>query len=279
MNAGCPYGVGSPTVMSVPSTAAATATSTSVAGRPAGEGEARLVVARPLAWVLLGVTAVLLTLNVVVKMLADPGRDMTVWLDVFDVNREMNVPTVWNAVLMVGVSTAALLVLGLLRRRRLGWALVALVTLVMAFDEMLRWHEQLRGLGARLDAITPFSLPTYAWVLPGLAVALGLVLVALPWARRLPRDVRLLALTGTGMFFAGAVGAEAVSGWVDLRYGTGSLYTVVTVVEEALEMTGCIVVLLAVLRMVHVVDGPQTRTLTVRPDVVAQRPSSRSPSR
>lgn len=241
---------------------------------------------RPLVCALVAVTTVLLLLNLLVKAVYRYVVGAPTLLKVFDVNGEVNVPTLWNAALLLAVSGACLLVGVLTPRRarpgRASWLVIAVVSGLMGVDELAQWHEQLRGAGSRLSVLTGVQLPTYSWVVPGAAVGLVMLVVTVRWARRLPASVGKGLVLGSLLYGAGAVVVEAFSGWVDLRYGVSLLYGVVTAVEEGLEMLGCIVVLATVLRMLRqtTVDGaPAVSLVADAPTPTAlHAPTVREPS-
>lgn len=221
---------------------------------------------RPLVAVLTVVTLVLLAVNLVAKLLTPVAeRDASSVLAHLDVNHETNVPTMWNGALLVAVALACVAVAALRTGGRARWVVAALVASAMAADETLRVHERLGAVGAALSDGTGVEVPTYAWVLPGVVLALGLVGALLVWVRSLPGDVRWGVLAGGGMYVAGALGAEAVSGWIHQTHGVTLAYDVVTTLEEGLEMLGCVVVLAAVLGMVVVrTDDDGTRWAGLR---------------
>lgn len=221
---------------------------------------------RPLVVVLGAVTAALLVINLAAKLVTPFEERGDSWvLGHFDVNHETNAPTMWNGALLVAVALACVAVAALLTSGRLRWLAAATAATGMAADETLRVHERLGAVGARLSDGTGIEIPTYAWVLPGAVLALGLAAALVLWVRALPADVRWGVLGGGAMYIAGALGAEAVSGWIHQGQGITVAYAVVTTVEEGLEMFGCIVVLAAVLRMVVVaVDGHGRRWAGLR---------------
>jgi hypothetical protein len=92
----------------------------------------------------------------------------------------------------------------------------------------------------------------------------------------LPVDVRRGFVVGTLLFGTGAVAVEALSGWVDVRYGSARLYALVTAVEEGLEMCGCIVVLAAVLAMLRMTSVMGSPALALRSALDGARGELRS---
>jgi hypothetical protein len=160
-----------------------------------------------------------------------------------DIGGEANVPTWWNASLLLMTGVAALVARWdetqpALRR---AWAVVAAAATYLSIDEAIALHEL---LGEPLKAVR-LDVPTYTWVLPGGLLALagtaGLVAVC----RRLPTTVRNQLALALGCYFAGAIGVEAFNGWVG-RGDAGPVFTVGMIVEETLEMGACILAIAAI---------------------------------
>lgn len=223
--------------------------------------------ARPLIAFLVAVTGGLLAINVITKVVSHPIDGRGVWLVQFDVNREANIPTFWNGSLLLGIACLCLAMAFMVPRRRLGWTAAFLAAGLMAADEIVRWHERLERVGSAVSSALGFSIPTYAWLLPGVVLAAGFVVLVGLWVRQLPRDVARGVTVGAAMYLLGALGAEAASGWIDGVYGIGHAFNAITTIEEGLEMAGCIVVIAALLRPVRVIDdGVTGRSVTVAVD-------------
>jgi hypothetical protein len=242
------------------------------AATPAPEDSARDLDLRALIVTLMAGTLALVAINLVLKALSTPERPAP-YVGLFDVNLETNIPTMWNAALLLGVGTACVLVAGLERRRqRTGWIVAAVLTLGLATDEVLKLHERLRTVGAWLLENTPASLPTYSWVLPGLVVALGGIALVWWWTARKPHRTSWLLRIAVLLYGLGAVVVEAFSGWIEGAYGIGAAYAAVTALEEGLEMSACVVAVVAALRMLRVLDlqsGPRAFFIPHAPGVAA----------
>jgi hypothetical protein len=76
---------------------------------------------------------------------------------------------------------------------------------------------------------------------------LVLVIVFLRFLLRQPPRTRNLMILAGFLYVGGAVGAEAVSGWVSQHWGFGWTYEVVLTCEEVLEMVGATVFVSALL--------------------------------
>ena len=174
------------------------------------------------------------------------------------INGEVNLPTWWNAALLLAVAFCAFAARFQERdtARRRAWLLVGVAGLLMSMDEITSLHERLNGL-VLSTGITPGTFP---WLIPGVFIAAGGFLLLVRLGRALPRPARrllLLALTG---YAAGAIGMEAING---LLHGGERLYYVMgSTVEETLEMAACI---LAIGAIVNQLTRPEATPLTARP--------------
>lgn len=168
-----------------------------------------------------------------------------------DIGGEANVPTWWNACLLLTAGIAAIVARWDEKRPevRRAWSLVAAAAVYFSIDEATGLHELLgRPLGA-LDV----DIATYNWVLPGLVLALAGTAVLVHVGRRLPAAVRRRLATALGCYLAGAIGVEAFNGWVGPG---GPVFTIGMIVEESLEMGACILAIVAIVD--HLVDRMAT---------------------
>lgn len=190
---------------------------------------------------------VLLSLAVTVAawrmQVAAPGSAPIAALRWFDVNSERNVPTAWSALLLLSCAVTAAL-LAVRGRGGSGWLLVALTCAFLALDESLELHERLGGLGA---SVADDRLH-FAWVVPGAALAGVVGLLLLRRLRTQPAEVRRRLVVAGAVYLTGALGLETVSGLVLRVHGAGGkAYTLVTSLEEGLEMAGASLLLAALL--------------------------------
>ncbi|WP_413451006.1 hypothetical protein AA0Y32_01080 [Georgenia phoenicis] len=182
-----------------------------------------------------------------------------------NVGVEANVPTWWSAGMFVAAATLLLLLAALLRaeNRAGAWATAAIAAILLAFslDELASLHEQLYQVGRLI--VSSETLP-YVWLAVGIPLAIGVLVVAVLLARRIPAAARPLLLAGLATFFAGAVGMELVgSQLLDGHGPEGSVVVAAYHLEEALEMLGAALVVVAPLRTVRVGRTAQGVTLTV----------------
>ena len=114
----------------------------------------------------------------------------------------------------------------------------------LAVDESFELHERLGGFGA---SVADDRLQ-FAWVVPGAALACVVGLVLLQRLRTQPAQVRRRLVVAGGVYLTGALVLETVSGQVLRAHGAGGrAYTLVTSVEEGLEMAGASLLLAALL--------------------------------
>jgi hypothetical protein len=167
---------------------------------------------------------------------------------VFGVSQEANVPTAFSVALLLAAAIAHAVV-GRLVGGRTGTAftVVALVLVALAFDDFASFHERLVVV-ADLIGIRD----GYAWVVPGLLVAAGVVAVFVRLVTQVRGRVRRDLLVGILLFLGAAFGLESVNGLLDRPGTDGAPLQIGTHVEEVLENVGVVLILRAALGMVVV---------------------------
>ncbi len=163
-----------------------------------------------------------------------------------NVDVEANLATWWNSTLLLAVAgmalTAALLSGRGARPGRLSWLGLAAAAALLSIDETVSLHERLGEVGRSWREWAGVSLPTHAWVLPGALLAAAGTVAAVLWARKLPRDLRNGLLGALAVYLGGALLTEAFNGWAHAN-GHSMVLMLGTIVEEGLEMSGCLVAL------------------------------------
>lgn len=166
----------------------------------------------------------------------------------FDLDRELSVPTWYSMALLL---VAALLLGAVAVGRRAArdpfarhWAGLVIIFLLLSLDEGASLHGlPSQPLRAALDL--PGFL-YYAWVIP---MSLAVVVFGLFYARftgQLPARTRALFVTAGAVFVGGALGGEVVAGAYRSAFGIDGGYATLALVEESLEMGGCILFIFAV---------------------------------
>jgi hypothetical protein len=168
----------------------------------------------------------------------------------FYVDLEANVPTWWSAMLLLASGAVAAFQAARSRRaldrRWLDWLTLAALFVALAADEAASLHELLQKPVRSL--LGSESWLRYPLVVPGTLVAIVLVVRFRQFLRTLGPTRRRLAIAAA-VFAAGALGFETVGGWfAPEAVGPNTTYLALTTIEEALEMIGSTLALLALLR-------------------------------
>lgn len=160
-----------------------------------------------------------------------------------DVGIEQNIPTYFSVLLILANALLLTLVALSQRRSRDGWCWQVLAAgfFYLAFDEGFHvhenWVEPMRQL-LSMGRLGPFY---FAWVVPGVLIALsvGILLAGFLW--RLPMKYRIRFLASAFMFLGGCLGMEMINGWWQELHGSERLAAyLMSDLEEALEMAGMI---------------------------------------
>jgi hypothetical protein len=125
------------------------------------------------------------------------------------------------------------------------WQLLALIFLGLSLDEAASLHEMtVEPLRAALHT-TGFLY--FAWVILGATFVLLFGLAYLRFLFHLPARYRVLFLISGALFVSGAVGMEMVDGNYFVTHGRDLTYAMLTVGEEALEISGLLSFIYALL--------------------------------
>ena len=163
------------------------------------------------------------------------------WLDVLNMDRELNLPTLFSTVLLL---TAARLLMQLskasLQESADDWTLLSRIFMFLAVDEALQIHEILILPDLR-HHIHPALAST--WVIPYCLVALGLLWRFRHFLTTLSAKTSNSFLCAGGVYITGAIGMEMVGSFA-VRSGIIRLhsfwYGAITGIEESLEIMGLI---------------------------------------
>ena len=179
------------------------------------------------------------------------GRaDLEEYLIAFDLDAEGNIPT-WYSSFQLLAAAGLLFVIGMITRRRaepfaghwraLGWILTAL-----SIDEIAQLHEH---LGHLHESWHTHGILYFAWVVPGLAAVAVVGVLFLRFAYHLPSATRNRLVFAAIVYFVGALGVEALSGWRAETMGYNNMtHSLIATVEEVMELSGIAMVIVALLR-------------------------------
>lgn len=183
----------------------------------------------------------------------------------FDLHGEVTIPTWYSSSLLL-FSALILALIAIAKQRvrdsyRLHWAGLSLMFLALSIDEAADVHG---AVSYRLQTALDTSGPlTYAWVIPASVIALLVALVYLRFMVHLPPAIRLRFLLAGGLFVGGALGLEVIEAAYDSAGGGDSvLYLIMVALEEALEMSGVIVFIAALLAYLRTLAPTVSFTIT-----------------
>jgi hypothetical protein len=122
--------------------------------------------------------------------------------------------------------------------------------------EVAALHERLGGPAAEVLGDATRGALHFAWVVPGVVLALVVGLAFVRFVVRLPPGTRRLVVAAAAMYLTGAVALEAVGGIVLEAQGHRAVYLLITAAEEGLEMAGSVLLLYAAMCLLHLRPEP-----------------------
>lgn len=167
----------------------------------------------------------------------------------FDLNGEANIPAWYSSVTLLICSVLLATIASVKNangdKYALHWKTMAIVFLFLALDEVAQIHEMIT-VQVRRTAFHPSGFFYYSWVIPYGIVVIILGLSYLRFLAHLPAKIRWLFVIAGGMYVGGALGMEMVAGFHrSLYWNKDVVHTMMTIVEEFLEMTGIVVFIYA----------------------------------
>jgi hypothetical protein len=217
---------------------------------------------RDVARALFGLIAVLFVVAVAVEVARVELHWTSGFTDLWVLSGEQTIPTWWSSFLLAACGACLLVVASQRRasadRHAASWRLLGLIFLYMSVDELASIHELLNGIKP-LEGVVYFP-----WVFPAIIVVLLVGARFLPFVVALPARRRRQFIVAGVVYVGAALGMELPLGWWASGHGEASLgYRLIDTVEEALEMVGLTLFLLALLeevagirpRLVVALDG------------------------
>jgi hypothetical protein len=172
-------------------------------------------------------------------------------LNLFDLNREANIPTLFS-VLLLAIATLLLSLIAsnariLAQSFARHWMALAIIFGCLTVDEFVQIHELVSSLLAtalQIDGVRSY----YVWVLPFLGLVLIFVFAFVRFLSHLPPSFRVKFCLAGALYVGGALGVEALSAVHATAFGIQNLpHTIIYTVEEFLEMSGVILFITALL--------------------------------
>ena len=203
---------------------------------------------------------VLLTLNLIaIPILYGSDFYVVHWAcQLFVFNDEANIPTLFNFLLLVGntflLALATARACGAADPWRRHWAGLAVIFLLLAYDEAGQMHERLIPLGRVLFG--GHGVLFFGWIVFGAIFALlvGLAYLRFVWA--MPRALGLAMAAAGALHLSGALGIELIESAYAEQHGHSTLtFDLMATVEESLEMIGLMLFGATLLRWLARPDG------------------------
>lgn len=171
-------------------------------------------------------------------------------LPLINMDGEMSLPAWFSSMLLLVCSALlGLIALDALREKepfRRYWLGLALIFLYLSADEAASIHEKATTVMRYLFGVKGF-LYYHGWLVPGSILLAAFLLVYARFLKALPRSTRGNLLLAGGIYVAGAVLGEVVSGVYEAAWGRDVLYSLLTTAEETLEMAGLVLLIRALL--------------------------------
>lgn len=209
-----------------------------------------------------------------VEFMSAPGSPVRLF---FGVSEEMNLWTFFSVLLLVLTACSHALV-GRLGggRLRSGFLVTAAVLAALAFDDFTALHERLNGIGGLFGDT---GVARYAWVLPAVPIALGMLVAFWRLMTHVRGPARRDLLLGIAVFFFAALVLETVNGQLDRPGTDGMPLQLVTHIEEVTENLGVILVLRGALRMIEISRGGGRFSMRLVGSTAAYGPAADSGTR
>ncbi|AFZ02407.1 hypothetical protein [Calothrix sp. PCC 6303] len=161
--------------------------------------------------------------------------------NLFDVNRELNIPSLYSTFLLL-LCSGLLTIVGSIKimqrdRYRFQWLGLSCIFFFLGMDELIVIHETLTYPVSFLVKREGFLY--YTWVIPGFIFALVCLVIFWNFLTHLPKKTRNLFLIAGSIYIFGAVALEMLGGYIADIYGEGHILWILEIaLEEFCEMLG-----------------------------------------
>ncbi len=172
--------------------------------------------------------------------------------NLFNVDEELNIPSFFSTILLLGSALLLFIITSLLFKtkdhHRWHWMVLSAGFLFLATDETITIHEHLNKPFKALLGNGSSGLLTFAWVVPGIIIVTGLLLIFWRFLFQLPEKTKNAFILAGVFYIGGAVGVEMLGANYADKHGLVNLnYAFFTIVEETCEMVGIILFIRALL--------------------------------
>ena len=228
---------------------------------PRTEGTLMTISARAASRLIWLAVAVLIVATFVVQFIRDRSGRSTV-VDLLDSDQKLNFPSAMKILLLLSATVLFLVIAVTVKDRwhRVRWYGMSAVFALLTMDEMTYMHQRLSdALHEMLETSGPLR---FAWVLVYLPLLAVLMVVYLPFWRRLANPLRTQLLVAAIGFAGGSGGTEFVkSELFDDRKWKLS-FGLVASTSDSLELLGLAVLVTALLATIGRATSSATVTFT-----------------
>jgi hypothetical protein len=173
------------------------------------------------------------------------------WMDMLDLDKEMNIPTWFSVFLLASCAFASALVA---RGKQIDsaryyrhWKMLSYLFWFMAVDEAFSLHEVLIIPEIAQALNLPWFLHSM-WVIPGMIFVGWAIKYFWKFAVSLPKKTRDRMFLAAALYFGGSLGMEMIgSYYAEWKTQQDIIYVTIANLEEILEMSGTILFLKTIL--------------------------------
>lgn len=166
------------------------------------------------------------------------------WTRIFNLDREMNIPTWYSGLMLV---SCGLIISGIFSLKKLQsdrwcrqWRNLSIIFFILAIDEIASIHEILI-IDDLADALNLPSFWHSVWVIPGTILVAVFLWKYGKFILCLPNHLKRYFLIAISLYVGGALGMEMVGSYYDGIDGQQNLvYAMLATIEEVMEMMGCV---------------------------------------
>lgn len=172
-----------------------------------------------------------------------------------NLNAEVNIPTFYSVVLLLTCSALLGLIAYLKGTQRapytLHWQILSAGFLLMAADEFMSFHELFTGMTDRQLHLENSVWLKFSWVIPGLLVIALMGISYVRFLQHLHRTHRIRFLLAGAIYCTAIIGLETLGGHYVALHGADNFgYSLLTTLEEGMEMSGLILFINALLHYI-----------------------------
>jgi len=212
------------------------------------------VSSKKVSQILFIITGLLIIASVAGQIMKYTGGHDTVFglVPLFNVSKEQNIPTLFSALLLISCSVLLSLIFYLHRKQEAGlkmyWATLAMGFVYMAIDEFTQLHENIGISFIPLIGDHSHGFLYYSWVIPAFALIVFLASFFSNFLFKLPKTTRINFIIAGIIYLTGLLGIEMLGGYYHELHGNENLtYSLISTLEESLEMLGLILFIRALL--------------------------------